>query len=172
MTGSFPAMSDAIAAICLRAAGYLQLGMPEDCLAELDELPTATAEAIHLRVAALFELERWDQAVGICLPMLARQPEESAWWVQAAYAMRRARTLSEAEPILRAALDHHPGHFLICYNLACYACVQNRLDEAREFLSHSLKAHPSEALAMALKDDDLAAIRPWLQDLATAGEIS
>ncbi len=148
---------------CRRAIGYLELGLPEEALAELDEATTATSQALQLRVEILFRLQRWNQAAGICVPMLEQEPGEPAWWIQAAYALRRARSVEEAEPILRAALDHHPDEVLILYNLACYACVQGRPDEARDLLARAIEHERAQVLLMAAHDPDLAAILPWIR---------
>jgi predicted Zn-dependent protease len=152
-------------ATCRRALGFLELGMPEDALAELDELRVGSSAALHLRVDALFRLGQWKAATEICLPMVEQEPADPAWWIQAAYATRRDRSLAEAEVLLRDALRHHPRHPLVLYNLACYACVQDRPDEARELLLRAIRIDPAQVLAMAKKDPDLLAIRPWLQDL-------
>lgn len=163
-------MTDEAKAACLRAMGYLELQMPQDALAELDDLSGTAAEAApvrHLRVDSLFRLQEWHAAAEICLPMLEREPADPAWWIQAAYAQRRARSVAEAEPILLAALRHHPQHSLILYNLACYACVQQRHDEACSWISRSIAAG-GEVVEMALRDPDLAPIVPWIVERQNA----
>ena len=163
-----PASCDAAAvtadldAACRRALGFLELGMPEDAIAELDELSVSSSLALHLRVDALFRLENWEEASAICLPMTEQEPGDPGWWIQAAYSQRRARSIESAETILRKALRHHPRHGLILYNLACYACVQDRPEEARELMEEAIAVDAGQTLAMGEKDPDLAAIRPWI----------
>ena len=159
------AVTDDIDAACRRALGFLELGMPEDAIAELDELSVSSSLVLHLRVDALFRLKNWEEASAICLPMTEQEPSDPGWWIQAAYSQRRARSIESAETILRKALRHHPRHGLILYNLACYACVQDRPDEARELISQAIEVDPAQVLAMAKKDPDLLAIRPWLDEL-------
>lgn len=155
-------------ATCRRALGFLELGMPEDALAELDELEIGSSLALHLRVDALFRLHDWQAAREICLPMTEQEPSDAGWWIQAAYATRRAfpqaenGSLAEAESLLRAGLRRHPEHPLMLYNLACYSCIQQRLDEARGLLQRALAADEPEVLKRALADPDLLALRPWL----------
>jgi tetratricopeptide (TPR) repeat protein len=161
-------VTDDADAACRRALGFLELGMPEDALAELDELTVGSSLALHLRVDALFRLQDWRAALEIALPMTEQEPADPAWWIQAAYAQRRARSIQSAEILLRKALRHHPGHALIQYNLACYACVQDRTDEARELVSRAIESDPAQVLAMAKKDPDLLAIRPWLHTMDPA----
>lgn len=159
-------------ATCRRALGFLELGMPEDALAELDELTVGSSLALHLRVDALFRLQDWRAAIEIALPMTVQEPTDPAWWIQAAYAQRRARSIESAETLLRDGLRHHPQHALVLYNLACYACVQDRPDEARELIMRALRIDPAQVLAMAKKDPDLLAIRGWLHDLKPPPEVA
>lgn len=148
---------------CRSAAGYLELGMAEEALEELAGIAGAPPEMLHLRVEILFSLKRWQEAAEICQPMLERDPGEPAWWIQAAYAVRRWQSLEAAEPILREALLHHPENLLIGYNLACYACMGGRHDEARELLDRALDKERDEILQLAENDPDLAAILPWIK---------
>jgi len=158
-------VTDDIDAACRRALGFLELGMPEDALAELDELPVANSIALHLRVDALFRLKDWPAAAAICLPMTEQEPADPGWWIQAAYAQRRARSIQEAEMVLLAGLTRHPANGLILYNLACYACMQGRTDEARDYFHRAAAIDPEQMLIMGTRDPDLEGIRPWLLDL-------
>jgi len=139
--------------------------MPEDALAELDELTVVNSIALHLRVDALFRLKDWSSAAAICLPMTEQEPSDAGWWIQAAYAQRRASSIEEAEMVLLAALTRHPANGLILYNLACYACVQARTDEARNYFHRAASIDPEPMLTMGMRDPDLEGIRPWLLDL-------
>jgi tetratricopeptide (TPR) repeat protein len=158
-------VTDDIDAACRRALGFLELGMPEDALAELDELPVSNSIALHLRVDALFRLKDWHGAAAICLPMTEEEPSDPGWWIQAAYAQRRARSIEEAEMVLLAGLTRHPANGLILYNLACYACMQDRTDEARDYFHRAAATDPEQMLIMGTRDPDLEGIRPWLLDL-------
>ena len=71
----------------------------------------------------------------------------------------------QAEEVLRRALVHHPPEGVLIYNLACYACVQGRMDEARDFLGRSISGDPDTIIRMALRDPDLAALWPWVEEL-------
>lgn len=158
-------MSDELHATCLRATGLLELGLPEEALEELNELTAEHREssiAIHLRVDALFRLKKWAEAAALCVPKLEAEPGDPGWWIQAAFATRRAECVERAEPILRRALEHHPRHGLILYNLACYACVQDRTEEARQLLEAAAGEDTDLYLKMAEADPDLAAVRSWV----------
>ena len=165
-------MSEAPDVAFLRAVGFLELGMPEDALVELGELPPelrSSPVALHLRVDAFFRQKDWAAALEICLPMLDSHPEDPGWWIQTAYATRRADSVATAEPILRKAIELHPKHGLILYNLACYACVQGRHEEARSLLERAEAEAKGTYLSMAATDADLVAILPWVVEQRVAG---
>jgi predicted Zn-dependent protease len=160
-------VNDEANVVFLRAVGFLELGMPEDALSELGELPAefqSSPVALHLRVDALFRLKEWTAAREICMAMLGEHPNDPGWWIQAAYATRRAESVAAAEPILRKAIESHPRHGLILYNLACYACVQGRHDEARSLLEQAEAGDKGTYLGMAANDADLVAIMPWITE--------
>lgn len=137
--------------------------MPEDAIAELDELERPNSTVLHLKVSALFQLEDWQAAATICVPMTENEPADPSWWIQAAYARRRSASIEDAEILLRAGLTRHPSHPLMLYNLACYACVQGRNDEARAIFHRAASSSDTaRMLAMAAADPDLEGIRPWL----------
>ena len=139
--------------------------MPEDAIAELDSIPVSNSTALHLRVDALFRLKEWTAAAAICLPMTEEEPSDPGWWIQAAYAQRRARSIQEAEMVLLAGLTRHPANGLILYNLACYSCMQGRIDEARDYFQRAATIDPEQMLTMGARDPDLEGIRPWLLEL-------
>ena len=158
-------MSNDSDAIYQRATGFLELGLAEDALVELDDLPAEIrghSLALHLRVDAFFRLKRWPEAAAICVPKLESEPGDAAWWIQAGYAVRRADSIQKAEETLRAGLAHHPEHPLLHYNLACYAAVQGREEEARKLLAVAANENIDLYLKMAKDDPDLAPIRPWV----------
>jgi tetratricopeptide (TPR) repeat protein len=66
------------------------------------------------------------------------EPEEAAWWINLAYATRRAESVEKAEKILLRARElHHDA--LIEFNLACHASVIGQLEDARVRLRHAIE---------------------------------
>ncbi len=164
-------MTEDFHANCLRATGLLELGLPDEALEELDDVPAVhrgSSIVLHLRVDALFRLQQWAEAAALCLPKIAEEPGDPAWWIQAAYATRRAESVEKAEPILLEAVELHPHHGLILYNLACYACVQGRAEEARGLLERAMAEDAALYLGMALADPDLTVLKAWLLERQAA----
>ena len=75
--------------------------------------------------------------------------------------MRRASHggLTLPRPALEPAAKKFPKEPVIPYNLSCYACQLQLLEEARAWFQHALKAgKKSELKRMALADPDLEAL--------------
>ena len=116
------------------ARGYIELGLLAEAAAELDQLPAGSAngdEVLGLRLIILRELGHWIELCTVAAELVRRQPANAGAWITFAYATRRARSLSEAEAILREAELRHPAEATIQFNLGCYACQRGDLAEAR-----------------------------------------
>jgi tetratricopeptide (TPR) repeat protein len=78
-------------------------------------------------------------------------------WFAAEPAVAAGR-YEEAERIVLAGLDEHPGHPVMHYQLACYTALDGRLDEAMRHLRIALETDPS-LMRFASSDADLDALR-------------
>lgn len=55
------------------------------------------------------------------------------------YSVRRAESVEKAEAILLRACEVHPKDAIIAFNLACYASVTSRFEEAKVRLRHAIE---------------------------------
>lgn len=148
-----------------RAQGYFELAMYGDAEAELATLTAAERarpEVTALCLGCLFARKKWPEAAALAGPMTRSHPGDSHWWIQYAYATRRAESIEAAEEILLRATELHAGEPLIWFNLACYAAVTARLPEARERLARAAILEKS-FLDLARRDEDLKALWPELK---------
>jgi predicted Zn-dependent protease len=142
------------------AAGYLTLGLIDDAWEELESLPPAMERedaVLELRCEIYQRLGRWNSARVLAESMAHRSPENPAWWLSWAYALRREQSVEAARGVLWEAAQLHPGVPLITYNLACYASVLGELDEARRLLAKSFAMDPGMK-KIAGKDPDLTPV--------------
>ena len=90
--------------------------------------------------------------------LIAQSPDDANGWLHRAYALRRARQggLTQARQALEPAAEKFPEEAVIPYNLSCYACQLQQLEEARGWLHRALKVgKKAEIKRMALADADL-----------------
>ena len=77
--------------------------------------------------------------------------------------VRRAENVEQAETVLLKARDCHPKNALIAFNLACYASVMGRIEEAKVRLRHAIDLD-KEIVRLALDDKDLRPFVDWISD--------
>ena len=56
---------------------------------------------------------------------------------------------------------------ILCYNLACYECLEGNLDEAKRIIKEHLSLHP-ERKAIALDDIDFSVIKSFIANITTS----
>ncbi len=143
------------------ARGYIELGLLAEAAAELDQLPPSASgddEVLGLRLVILREQGHWIELRSVAGELVRRQPANAEAWITFAYATRRARSLGEAEAILREAELRHPREATIQFNLGCYACQLGDLPEARRRVDAAIALEPLFRAAVET-DPDLAPLR-------------
>ena len=91
-------------------------------------------------------------------------PENASWWISMAYAVRRSETIEKAEAILLQARELHPRNVIIMLNLASYASVTGRTEEAKVRLRHAIDLDKG-IRRLALNVEDLRPLWDWISEL-------
>jgi tetratricopeptide (TPR) repeat protein len=155
----------------LAAEGFLELGLLEDAVAELNHIPPT--QRLHIDVLQFrWQLEAtrtdWDAALTVARDLLRFAPDNGANWLHYAYALRRARDggLDKAFAALEPAAQTFLAEPVIPFNLACYACQMGNLDQARQWLLRSIAIGGKKYITlMALNDDDLKPLWKEIEQL-------
>jgi Flp pilus assembly protein TadD len=144
------------------AVGWIELGNfteAEDELNRISTLHQCHPDVLEVRWVILAQTKRWQGALGIARALVKIAPNRSSGWLHHAYSLRRAVEkdgLKQAWDALLPAYTKFPREPTIPYNLSCYACQMQQLDEARVWLRRALKLGDKEAIKkMALDDPDL-----------------
>ena len=88
-------------------------------------------EVLGARVNLYMVAKKWDMAAAVASHLVKVDPGTAGWWISLAYAVRRTEGLENAEAILLRAQTIHPKVAMIAFNLACYASVTGRIEEAK-----------------------------------------
>ena len=153
----------------LAAAGWLELGNPQEALLELNRIaPALTDNFFVLEMAwALHATQNnWVEALPIALRLVELHPDESTSWLHYAYALRRAPegSVEKAWQALFPAAEKFPDESTIPFNLACYACQLGEFDNARMWLQKAMKTGGAKEIrGRALQDEDLRKLWPEIQ---------
>lgn len=151
------------------ALGWIELGNPTEALAELERVTPENQDhpgVLELRWAALAELKRWTHAFAAASDLVRLNPNRVNGWLHRAYALRRmpGGGLQAAWDALLPAAERFKQEPVVAFNLACYACQLERLDEARVWLDRAMKiGKRDEIQEMSLADEDLRALWPEIR---------
>ena len=123
-----------------------------------------TRNEVGARVGIYMAARKWDMAAAVASHLVKVEPQNTAWWISLAYALRRTESVEKAEAILLRAQAIHPKVAIIAFNLACYASVTGPMEEAKERLRHAIDLD-KDIRGLALDDEDLKPLWDWIAGL-------
>lgn len=151
--------------------GYLSLGMVNDAAAELDLINARDQESdevLEITIDLYSMRQDWERAVTAARDYAQRHPGEPKGWISWAFALRRFKSIAEAELVLLQAEQQIGATCaLVHYNLACYRCQLGDRAGALHRLARACRMDPHWKSA-ALKDPDLDPIRDEINALSEA----
>lgn len=141
------------------AQGWLELGNETEALEELKKIPEGLQEhpaVLEVRWNLECHAKRWAEALAIAEALHRIVPANPAPWIHRSFCLHELRRTQEAWDGLLPAVHLFPKEWLICYNLACYACQLGRLDEGKNWLMRAIElGDPIEINRIASNDPDL-----------------
>ena len=133
-------------------------------LEEIEPKDKTRTEVLGARVVLYIAAKKWDMAAAVASHLVKVEPENEAWWINLAYSVRRSESVEKAEAILLRAQAIHPKVAMIAFNLACYASVTGRVEEAKERLQHAIELD-KDIRRLAIDDEDLKPLWDWIAGL-------
>jgi len=121
-------------------------------------------EVLGARFDLYTAAKKWDMAAAVASHFVRVEPENVGWWINLAYSTRRAEGVEKAEAILLRGCEVHPKDAIIAFNLACYASVTGRMEEAKDRLRHAIELDKG-IRRLALDDEDLKPLWDWIATL-------
>lgn len=144
------------------AAGWLELGLADEALYELQALPTEVQRLrapLELKLAAQMDREKWNAASETARLLCLKAEDEPEFFLQAAFCLHETGdTLAACNQLLRGpkTLFEMP---VFHYNLACYLWTLGEGPRARSHLKQAISMDGS-FLESARADRDLVGIGP------------
>jgi Flp pilus assembly protein TadD len=145
---------------CKAVAGYMELGLPDLALEELNQLHPADLAIVpvrELRLAVLIQLKRWEEAVVTGHVLCADAPECRGAWLHTAFALHELGRTRDACSLMLGVADLMSSDPLFHYNLGCYLAVLGDHQNAEVSLRTAFAARPS-LRDYARNDRDLASL--------------
>ena len=144
------------------AIGWLELGLADEALFELETLPTSVRRqrrVLEVKLAAQMVSQKWNPASDTARLLCIKASDEPVFFLRAAFCLHETGdTLAACNWLLRGpktlfemAIFH--------YNLACYLWTLGKGSRARSHLKQAIIMDES-FLEAAREDRDLAGIGP------------
>lgn len=144
------------------ARGWLELGLADEALFELETLPAAVSSqrrVLEVKLEAQMVGQKWNSASDTARLLCLKVSDEPVFFLRAAFCLHETGdTLAACNWLLRGprtlfemAIFH--------YNLACYLWILGKGNRARSHLKTAIIMDGS-FLAAAREDRDLAGIGP------------
>lgn len=131
----------------LRAvSGWLDLGLADEALAEIRELPAreqTRARTLRMKLAAQMQARSWNAASDTARLLCLKAPEEADHFLQAAFCLHETGdTQAACDQLLRGPKDLF-GMAEFHYNMGCYLWTLGQAERARTHLGKAMSMDES-----------------------------
>lgn len=149
------------------AEGWLELGMHQEALRELEALPPSSTKhrkVLHVTMNVAYAAKRWSTCLEAATTLIHGKPETAAAHVAASISLYRLARTEEAWQVLLPAMEQFDDDWHVPYNLACYAAQLGWRECALEMFDLALDRGDGRMIKLhALEDPDL---KPLWMDIA------
>jgi tetratricopeptide (TPR) repeat protein len=149
------------------AEGWLGLGDWREASLELAQIQPqfhTHPAVLEIRYKIHAEAKQWERAVAVAQQVRDRLPNDLWGHFYTAYAQHELKHTRAAYETLYAVAANFPKDYLVCYNLACYACQLGKLEEAMRWLKQAMSLADKRNLTeAALQDPDLQPLWPQIR---------
>lgn len=144
------------------ATGWLELGLADEALIELESLPMdarAQRDVMELKLVAQMECQSWNSASDTARLLCLKAADEPMFFIRAAFCLHETGdTLAACNWLLRGPKSLFEMA-IFHYNLACYLWTLGEANRARSHLKQAITM--DESYREAARDDrDLVGIGP------------
>ena len=149
------------------AVGWLELSNPQEALAELNQIAAEFLDhpqVLEVKWQIFARTDKWDKSLPIAQAFCEVAPGLPQGWLHQAVSLYRLNRTEDAWNLLLPMAKKFPRSWIIAYDLSCYACQLNRLDEGRAWLKKAfLLGESKEVKLLALADPDLKPLWPEIE---------
>ncbi len=148
----------------LAAEGYSQLGMPDEALEELDQiprLPTLIVPVEKLRLQVQMRASRYEAGATTAGHLCEVDAGDADNWIQQAFCLHEIGRTREAREVLHAGPASLTTKAIYFYNLACYDAVLGEIEESQHHLRRAFELD-AQFREYARRDPDLVNVRDLL----------
>jgi tetratricopeptide (TPR) repeat protein len=141
------------------AIGWLELGNHLEANEELEQIRPqwrAHPDVLALRWQIYRKAGKYEVCLDLSTTLYQVNPRELTWVVLHAQSHYHLKRYQEAYDLLVQAVASNPHNWSAHYDLACYACLLGRLEEAQKLLHRAMELGDENLVrTIALDDPDL-----------------
>jgi tetratricopeptide (TPR) repeat protein len=141
------------------AMGWLELGNHLEANEELEQispLNRAHLDVLELRWKVYEKAKRWEVCTELAEAMKLKAPVDPRGTIYLAQTHYGQKQYQSAYDVLSPAVHQFPDRWWVWYDLACYACLLGKHEEATECLEKAFSLDQGkEAKLRSLEDPDL-----------------
>jgi len=148
----------------LATQGYIELGMPAEALAEIDQLSAEDREreeVLQLRLFILMHSRSWAAAAEVCDRLRGLFPGASTGYIHGAFCLHELGRTADAKRLLLSGPPSLASEATYFYNLGCYDAVLGNVEEATAALKTSFEMD-NKFREIAKYDPDLKSVSELL----------
>jgi len=148
----------------LAAQGYCEIGMFEEALCEIEQLPSEICdrnEIIEVGLHICLQAKKWKEALELARRLREKAPDLSVGYIHAAYSLHELGRTAEALELLATIPPETHREPTFFYNRACYKAALGRAEEAVADLRKSFRLN-RKLREYAENDPDLDSVRHLL----------
>jgi hypothetical protein len=150
--------------IYLRAAeGWLELAAPHEASVELERITpefSSHPDVLTLCWRIFASLQKLDSCLAVATRFTLTAPGDERGWRAMARTLCLQGHVQQAYQVAIAKLGDFPRCWEFFYDAACYACLLNKMGEARKFLNLAMALGDARRVkAQAKSDGDLHGLR-------------
>ena len=138
-------------------AGYLELGMVDDAIAELEQVPSTkkkTERYSELLLAAQMMQQDWNKAAETARILCKMSPKSGIYYIHGAFSLHEIGDTQAALQLLMQGPKSLLSDPLYHYNSACYHAILGNTPPAINFLKKAIELD-ADLWMVAQEDDDL-----------------
>ncbi len=131
-------------------------------LEEIEPEDKTRTEVLGARIALYITAKKWDMAATVASHLVKVEPENEAWWINLAAQTERGHRAGRSR--FTKGTSHTPQGCHDRFNLACYASVTGRMEDAKERLRNAIELDKG-IRKLAIDDEDLKPLWDWIGGL-------
>src|SRR5262249_20205887 len=128
-------------------------------------------DVLEVQWQILARSEKWGESLPVAQAFCEVAPSLQQGWLHQAVSLYRLNRTQDAWNLLLPVAKKFPKSWVVAYDLACYACQLDKVEEGRRWLRKAFRlGEPEEIKLISLADPDLKVLWSEIEQSRFDGE--